>query len=153
MLDRAGQAGALLLIGPAEGGPAGFPAAELEHYSGRRDLSGPKDDVRPLLRDCHVYVLPSYGEGMPRTVLEALAIGRPVVTTDANGCRDTVDDGVNGFMVPVGDAGGAGCRHGVVHRAIRPSSRPMAEASRLKGERRFDVRVVNRGDAAVLGLG
>lgn len=62
-------------------------------------------DVRPYYKMCSVYVLPSYREGTPRTVLEAMAMGRPILTTDTNGCRETVQNGVNGYLVPVGDAG------------------------------------------------
>ena len=61
------------------------------------------NDVRPYYSDCSVYVLPSYREGTPRTVLEAMSMGRAIITTDTNGCRDTVIDGKNGFLVPVGD--------------------------------------------------
>ncbi len=61
-------------------------------------------DVRPYYAECSVYVLPSYREGTPRTVLEAMAMGRPIITTDAPGCRETVVDGNNGFLVPVKDA-------------------------------------------------
>lgn len=61
-------------------------------------------EVRPFYEACHVYVLPSYGEGTPRTVLEAMATGRPILTADSNGCRETVVEGENGFLVPVGDA-------------------------------------------------
>lgn len=59
------------------------------------------DDVRPYYEMCSVYTLPSYREGTPRTVLEAMAMGRPIITTDTQGCRETVKDGVNGFFVPV----------------------------------------------------
>ena len=59
------------------------------------------DDVRPYYKMCSVYVLPSYREGTPRTVLEAMAMGRPIITTDTQGCRETVKDGVNGFLVPI----------------------------------------------------
>ncbi len=62
---------------------------------------GKLEDVRPAIEGCSVYVLPSYREGTPRTVLEAMAMGRPVVTTNAPGCRETVVDGDNGFLVPV----------------------------------------------------
>lgn len=61
-------------------------------------------DVRPYYAQCSVYVLPSYREGTPRTVLEAMSMGRPILTTDTNGCRGTVEDGVNGYLVPVGDS-------------------------------------------------
>ena len=61
-------------------------------------------DVRPYYAKCSVYVLPSYREGTPRTVLEAMSMGRPIITTDANGCRETVQEGVNGYLAPVGDS-------------------------------------------------
>ncbi len=60
-------------------------------------------DVRPYYEMCSVYVLPSYREGTPRTVLEAMAMARSIITTDTNGCRETVKDGENGYLVPVGD--------------------------------------------------
>ena len=62
---------------------------------------GKQSDVRFVLQESSVYVLPSYREGTPRSVLEAMAIGRPIITTDAPGCRQTVEDGKNGFLVPV----------------------------------------------------
>lgn len=152
MLHEKGRKANYVLIGPGEGGPAGFSAAELARYSDIVTYLGPKDDVRPHIRDCHVYVLPSYGEGMPRTSLEALAIGRPIVTTDVNGCRDTIDDGVNGFMVPVRDASALAA---AMERFIADPAliAPMAESSRRKGEREYDVRVVNTATRAALGLG
>lgn len=61
-------------------------------------------DVRPYYEKCSVYVLPSYREGTPRTVLEAMSMGRPIITTDTNGCRETVIDGKTGWLVPVGDS-------------------------------------------------
>lgn len=151
MLHEKGRKARYVLVGPGEGGPAGFSAAELARYSDIVTYLGPKDDVRPFIRDAHVYVLPSYGEGMPRTSLEALAIGRPIVTTDVNGCRDTIDDGVNGFMVPVRDA--AALAQAMEKFIADPALiAPMAEASRRKGEREYDVRVVNRATRAALGL-
>ena len=152
MLHEKDRKARYVLIGPGEGGPAGFPAAELARYSDVVTYLGPKDDVRPFIRDCHVYVLPSYGEGMPRTSLEALSIGRPIVTTDVNGCRDTVDEGINGFMVPVRDA--AALARAMEKLIADPALfAPMAEASRRKGEREYDVRVVNQTTRAALGLG
>ena len=61
------------------------------------------NDVRPYIAEASVYVLPSYREGTPRTVLEAMSMGRPVITTDTPGCRQTVIDSENGFLVPVKD--------------------------------------------------
>ena len=62
---------------------------------------GHRKDVLELLRSSHIMAFPSwYREGLPKSVIEAEAIGRPIVTTDSVGCRDTVIDGVNGFIIP-----------------------------------------------------
>lgn len=60
-------------------------------------------DVKPRIARSSVFVLPSYREGFPRATQEAMAMGRPVITTDVPGCRETVEDGVNGFLVPPRD--------------------------------------------------
>ncbi len=67
---------------------------------------GTTKDVRPYLEDCAVFVLPSYREGMPMSIMEAESVGRAVITTDTNGCRDTVLDGYNGKIVQKGDVEG-----------------------------------------------
>lgn len=64
----------------------------------------PTDDVRPFMANADCVVLPSYREGVPRTLLEAGAMARPVITTDAPGCRDTVLDGKTGFLCHVANA-------------------------------------------------
>jgi glycosyltransferase involved in cell wall biosynthesis len=108
-------------------------------------------DVREAITDCSVYVLPSYREGTPRSVLEAMAMGRAIVTTDAPGCRETVQEGVNGYLVPPGDAE-------ALYRAMKRFvaephlSQKMGAASRRLAERRFDVRAVNSGLLELLGL-
>lgn len=94
------------LGGPIDAGPDAVSQAELDAAiaSGVTYL-GNLDDVRPALAAAGVYVLPSYyREGTPRSVLEALAVGRAVITTDAPGCRETVVDGVNGLLIPPRDA-------------------------------------------------
>jgi len=65
---------------------------------------GQRRDIAELTALCDVYVLPSYREGVPRTLLEAASMARPIVTTDTVGCREVVEDGVNGFLVPVRDS-------------------------------------------------
>ena len=65
---------------------------------------GYREDVADVLARSHIAVLPSYGEGMPKTLLEATACGRPIVATDVPGCREVVRHGVNGLLVPVRDA-------------------------------------------------
>lgn len=64
------------------------------------DYPGHVDNVKDWIAMSHVFVLPSYREGVPRSTQEAMAIGRAVITTDVPGCRETVVDGVNGFLVP-----------------------------------------------------
>lgn len=91
------------LVGWVDENPDAIKQAELDAWvaEGVVEYLGRLKDVRPAIADCSVYVLPSYREGTPRTVLEAMAMGRAIITTDAPGCRETVVDGDNGFMVPV----------------------------------------------------
>ncbi len=94
------------LVGHFDKNPTAFNEDELQSWveEGVIQYLGFLDDVRPAIASSSVYVLPSYREGTPRTVLEAMAMGRPVITTDAPGCRETVVDGENGFLVPVKDS-------------------------------------------------
>jgi glycosyltransferase involved in cell wall biosynthesis len=62
---------------------------------------GEINDVREIYSKCSVFVLPSYREGTPRTILEAMAMGRPIITTNSPGCRETVIHGKNGFLVKI----------------------------------------------------
>ncbi|WP_339651665.1 glycosyltransferase family 4 protein [Halopseudomonas pelagia] len=91
------------LVGWIDENPDSISQVELDGWaeSGAIDYLGKLDDVRPAIEGCSVYALPSYREGTPRTVLEAMAMGRPIITTDAPGCRETVVHGDNGFLVPV----------------------------------------------------
>lgn len=96
------------LLGPIDPGPLAVPEAEIEGWQseGIIDYLGFTTDVRPHLAACTVFVLPSYyREGIPRSILEAMATGRAIVTADTPGCRDTVIDGDNGFIVPPRDPG------------------------------------------------
>lgn len=139
------------LIGPAEKGPAAFTADELRAYAGEVEYLGARDDIAAAIADAHVYVLASYGEGMPRTVLEAMAVGRPIITTDANGCRDTVEEGINGHLVPVRDA--EALAEAMRRILTRPDRIPaMADASRARAERTFAVDKVAADTLDALGL-
>lgn len=93
------------LLGPVGSGPSAIPREVIDrwHAEGAIEYLGETDDVRPFLAECSVFVLPSYAEGLPRSALEAMAMGKPVVTTDAPGCRETVREGQNGMLVPVRD--------------------------------------------------
>tara|TARA_B100000700_G_scaffold331157_1_gene461891 strand:+ start:10509 stop:11651 length:1143 start_codon:yes stop_codon:yes gene_type:complete len=91
------------LVGGLDTNPDSIPEAELNSWidEGLITWHGAVNDVRPYIADSHVYVLPSYREGTPRSVLEAMSMGRPIITTDAPGCRETVVNGENGFLVDV----------------------------------------------------
>ena len=80
--------------------PSAIPRKQVDAWvaEGVVEYLGQTDDVRPYLAQSDCVVLPSYREGLPRTLLEAAAMARPVITTDAPGCRDTVVDGVTGLL-------------------------------------------------------
>ena len=87
--------------------PEGITKAEIEQYGEQYPVEfiPGTADVRPYLAKSSVFVLPSYyREGLPRTILEAMAVGRPIITTDQPGCRDPIEEGQNGFIVPPRDA-------------------------------------------------
>jgi glycosyltransferase involved in cell wall biosynthesis len=92
-----------LLIGSVDENPGSLAEAEVHSWvaEGLIEWPGQVTDVRPWIAQASVFVLPSYREGLPRSTQEAMAMGRPVITTDASGCRETVEQGVNGFLVPV----------------------------------------------------
>ncbi|MCS7241048.1 MAG: glycosyltransferase family 4 protein, partial [Candidatus Bipolaricaulota bacterium] len=91
-----------LLIGPLDTNPGAIREEEVRGWvkDGILEWVPWTEDVRPYLAQTSVYVLPSYREGVPRSTQEAMAMARPVITTDVPGCRETVVNGVNGFLVP-----------------------------------------------------
>jgi glycosyltransferase involved in cell wall biosynthesis len=97
------------LVGDTDGGnPTAIPREQLRkwHDEGVVEWWGWRRDIQTVLGQSHVVCLPSsYGEGIPRVLIEAASCGRPVVATDIPGCREIVRDGLNGFLVPVKDAG------------------------------------------------
>lgn len=117
--------------------------ADLQPYidDGTIVFHGKQEDVLPFIQQCFAFVLPSYHEGTPRSVLEALSVGRPVITTDAPGCRETVKEGENGFLVPVKNA------QAIADAMLRLCNDPqgverMAAAARRYAETKFDVNYV-----------
>lgn len=91
-----------------KGNPSGVPEEMVQRWQqeGVVEYLGAVLDVRPVLAQCDVVVYPSYyREGIPRTLLEAMAMGKPVITADSVGCRDVVTDGVDGLLVPPRDTG------------------------------------------------
>ena len=133
-----------LLLGDVDSNPGGLKREDVERWvaEGVIEWPGQVPDVRTWLAQSSVFVLPSYREGKPRSTQEAMAMALPVITTDAPGCRDTVEEGINGFKVPVRDA-----------RALEAAMRrlidapeliaQMGQASRVLAERLFDVHRIN----------
>lgn len=140
------------LVGQIDSNPTAIPKAILEEWEREGLIEWPRgwQDARTELAACHVYVLPSsYREGVPRSILEALSTGRAIITTDASGCRDTVIEGVNGFLVPVRNT--FSLAHAMRRFLDNPGLiRPMGDASRRLAEERFDVRRVNSRIMAAL---
>lgn len=133
--------------------PHAVDAGELERWkeSAIVEFVGSVDDVRPWLRQASVLVLPSYREGTPKAVLEAMSVGRPIITTETPGCRETVREGVNGFLVPVGDA--EHLADAMARFLESPMLIPqMGDASRRIAESKYDVSDVNRTILSSLGL-
>ena len=102
---------------------------------------GHRDDVFEVYKNSHIVVLPSYREGMPKTLIEACAMGRAIITTDAIGCRECVDEGINGFKVPVKDPKGLAV---AIEFLVNNPNKiiEMGIASRLKAENEFDINSV-----------
>lgn len=141
------------LVGWIDSNPDAIAQHELDAWvaEGHITFLGRLTDVRPAIADSSVYVLPSYREGTPRTVLEAMAMGRAIITTDAPGCRETVADGGNGFLVPVRSV------DALEQAMLRFIDEPelvtrMGAASRQMAEEKYDVHKVNAVMLREMGL-
>ena len=134
-----------ILVGPFDPNPSGIKPAEAEAWvrEGIIEYRGTVRDVRPEIAASHAFVLPSYyGEGIPRTILEAMAMSRAIVTTDSPGCRETVLEGRNGFLVPPRDADALATAMKRLARD-RPFLVAAGAASLDLARGRFDVNAVN----------
>lgn len=130
------------LVGGGDDNPLGLTHDDLDFVKKTVNYLGPQSDVRQAIKNCHIYVLPSYGEGMPRTVLEALATGRPIISTDVYGCRDTVIEGQNGYLVKAKDD--KTLADAMLKFLKNPETiGPMSDASYKIAQEKFDVNIVN----------
>jgi glycosyltransferase involved in cell wall biosynthesis len=141
------------LLGPLDCVPDAVPEDMVRCWREDRvvEILDPVDDVRPHLAAASVFVLPSFREGTPRSVLEAMAMGRPVVTTDVAGCRQTVEEGVTGFIVPPFEPGA------LMRAMARFIEEPeliaqMGASGRALAEEKFDADLVVRDMLVALGL-
>jgi N,N'-diacetylbacillosaminyl-diphospho-undecaprenol alpha-1,3-N-acetylgalactosaminyltransferase len=129
-----------VLIGDTDEGNISCASKEFLN-SGSVKWLGHRDDIKEQIAKCDIFVLPSYREGVPRTLLEAASIGKPIVTTDAVGCREVVDNEVNGFLVPIRD-GKALAEKIKILIEDEHMRRKFGEKSRKKAVDEFDVNVV-----------
>ncbi len=133
------------IIGGQAEPPSGINIDVLKrlHDDGTIIFHGLKDDVPTFLKNMHVFVLPTYyREGVPRSILEALSVGLPVITTRTPGCKETVITGKNGFLIPPRDLNALidSCRYFLDHPDV---IQEMGQQSRLLAETKFDVTIIN----------
>ena len=141
------------LVGWIDENPDAIEQQELDSWveDGLFTFWGKLTDVQAAISASSVYVLPSYREGTPRTVLEAMAMGRPIITTDAPGCRETVVDNYNGYLVPIKavDELVLAMEKFILNPDLIVS---MGMASRALAEKKFDVHSVNKSMLKAMGL-
>ena len=124
--------------------PDGIQAEEAKAWRAETNVKwhGRVEDVRPFIEACHVFVLPSYREGTPRSTLEAMAMGRAIITTDAPGCKETIIEGESGFFVPIADTEALVAKIKIFLE--QPSLiKIFGKTSRKLTEERYDVKKVN----------
>jgi glycosyltransferase involved in cell wall biosynthesis len=133
------------IVGWIDENPSAIKQAELDIWiaEGTIDYIGRLSDVRPAIADCSVFVLPSYREGTPRSVLEAMSMGRAIITTDAPGCRETVVNEDNGLLVPVGSVNELAL---AMERFFEDSqlAQKMGQRSYEIAKEKYDVHKVNQ---------
>lgn len=142
-----------LLVGPYDSNPSAIKPEELQPLveNGVIEYYGEQRDVRPYISQCSIFVLPSYHEGTPKTVLESMAMGRAIITTNAPGCKETVVDGVNGYLTEVRNS------KDVAEKMRRLIECPEAVVSMGRKSREmacdlFDVRKVNDTILRTMGI-
>lgn len=143
-----------ILVGAPDNKPGAINKAELEQLvaEGTVIWPGPVNDVTPWLAKSSVFVLPTYyREGVPRSTQEALATGRPVITTRMPGCRKTVKEGVSGYLIAPHDQ--AGLESAMLSFIQNPDLIPaMGIASYRLACEKFDVRIINRTIMREIGI-
>jgi len=139
------------LAGWIDDAPTAIRQQELDEWieEGVINYLGKLSDVRPAIRACSIYVLPSYREGTPRTVLEAMAMGRAILTTDVPGCRETVVNGKNGYLVA--SKSSSALAQKMEWFIACDEVHNMGMCSRQIAENKYDVRGVNK--VILKGLG
>lgn len=144
-----------LLLGSVDVNPDSLTQSEIDAWvaEGLIECPGHVADVRGWLKQTSIFVLPSYyREGVPRSIMEAMAMQRPVITTDTVGCRDMVDDGVNGFKVPMRNPE-ALAKAMLAFIETPQWIEQMGKAGRIMAENKYDVKKINAEILSVMNIG
>ncbi len=142
------------LVGGLDQNPSAISANELQSFINQGDIEylGELKSVQPILKSCKYYVLPSYREGTPRSTLEALSTGRPIITTDTPGCRETVVHEKNGLLVPIKDS------VALANAMIRllnekdETIKKMAQESYLIALNKYEINKINQNMLTIMNL-
>ncbi len=135
-----------VLVGdPDPANPSAIPEATLRSWNGKNGVEwwGRREDISDVLHQAHIACLPSYREGLPKSLIEAAATGLPIVTTDVPGCREVVSDGANGFLVPPKDSRALA---DAIAKLIENSDLrlKMGKLSRERALQEFSTHIVNQ---------
>ena len=128
---------------PDLGNPSAIQQSEIDSWESLPNVKylGRRGDISDILKGSHIVCLPSYREGLPKSLLEALSSGRPIITTDVPGCREVCEDGVNGLLIPARDS--IALSDAIEKLAINPELRQaMGRASRMRAESEFSSELV-----------
>ena len=142
------------LAGYLDENPSGISLKELQSWvkEGNIQYLGEIESVQFILKSCRYYVLPSYREGTPRSTLEALSTGRPIITTDVPGCRETVIHKKNGLLVPPKNSEALAKAMIALLEEKDDKIKAMAEESYLIAKEKFQIEKVNKSILNIIGL-
>ena len=142
------------LAGSLDTNPSSIKFQELEQWvhEGNIEYLGEIKSVQSILKSCKYFVLPSYREGTPRSTLEALSIGRPIITTDVPGCRETVVHERNGFLVPPKDPVALANAMVRLLQENDETVKKMAQESYLIAKNKYEISKVNQSMLDIMNL-
>jgi glycosyltransferase involved in cell wall biosynthesis len=128
---------------PDLGNPSAIQQSEIDSWKSLPNVEylGRRSNIAEILKGSHIICLPSYREGLPKSLLEALSSGRPIITTDVPGCREVCDDGVNGLLIPARDS--IALSEAIEKLVSNPELRQaMGRAGRVRAESEFSNEIV-----------
>ncbi len=141
-----------ILLGGFDSSIGALKPEDIQAYIDEGSIEHPGEVKDPIAfyAKASVFVLPSfYREGLPRTILEALACGRPVITTDWTGCRVAIDDGVNGFLVPIKDS--KALAEKMIELCDRTKTMTMGDAAYKICKEKYEVSIINNQMRNIIG--